>query len=264
MDAVSYAMRVTVLGARGSVPVSGPDYRVFGGATSCLQIEAEGRALLLDAGTGILRARLPAEGPLDILFTHTHADHTLGLPMLPALGQAGRLITLWGVPREGLPLEAQLERLISPPLWPVRLADFPAAAGCRAPRFPLALPPFTVTAAESCHPGGSLIYRVEAGGRSLVYATDFEHRPGAVERLTAFSRGTDLLLYDAQYTPEEYPRRQGFGHSTAEMGLLIARECGARQLLLIHHDPSHTDAMLMERERQLGARFAREGEVIVL
>ena len=116
----------------------------------------------------------------------------------------------------------------------------------------------------SCHPGGSLIFKVSACGKSIVYATDFEHTEEKTRELTAFAAGADLVLYDAQYTEEEFSVKKGFGHSTAEAGKRVQRESGAGRLLLIHHDPRHTDDFLKKQEKTLGVRYTRQGEVIRL
>ena len=93
-----------------------------------------------------------------------------------------------------------------------------------------------------------------------------EHEESSFERLAAFARDTDLLLYDAQYSEEEYPRFKGFGHSTPEKGLELMARSGAKRLLLVHHAPWATDEMLYARETRLpaGASYAREGQVITL
>ena len=116
------------------------------------------------------------------------------------------------------------------------------------------------------HPGGCLVFRLSYRGKSLVYATDFEHEESAFDRLAAFAQGTDLLLYDAQYTESEYLRCRGFGHSTAEKALAMRERCGAKRLLLIHHAPFATDERLLEREKSLpeGVSYARQGQVVCL
>ena len=115
-----------------------------------------------------------------------------------------------------------------------------------------------------------MVYRLTQCGRSLIYATDFEHNaPDRIEALIKFADGCELLLYDAQYTVEEYDRYRGFGHSTAEVGLEIAARAGAKRLMLVHHAPWRTDDRIAEFERRLSERhenisFARIGDVIEL
>lgn len=257
------SLRVTVLGARGSMPVSRPDQAEFGGATACFMLEARGEALFLDAGTGLMNANVSPGKAVSILLTHPHADHLLGLPMfLTGLGPGGKA-AIYGAAPEAT-VRAWVDRLISPPLWPCTIGQYPCAVTCKEMAFPLELGVFTVTGMASCHPGGSVILRVSAGGKSVVYATDFEHTSEKVRELAAFSAGADLILYDGQYTPAQFEEKRGFGHSTAEMGLRVLRESGAAALRVIHHDPFAADARLKERESALGVPYARQGEVIAL
>jgi ribonuclease BN (tRNA processing enzyme) len=98
------------------------------------------------------------------------------------------------------------------------------------------------------HPGGVHIYRIEYGGRSLVYATDIEGYVGGYRKLAAFAHGADLLIHDAQYSEEHYrgemarmPSTQGYGHSTPQMACELAEAAAVRELALFHHDPNYTD-----------------------
>ena len=97
--------------------------------------------------------------------------------------------------------------------------------------------------------------------------TDYEHEDSSFSRLVSFCKNADLLLYDAQYSEEEYKRKKGFGHSTAEKGLELMERSGAKRLLLVHHDPRNSDSVLLQRERLLlqgKASYARENQVISL
>ena len=95
------------------------------------------------------------------------------------------------------------------------------------------------------HPQGAVGYRIETGKTVIVYATDLEHgHPQLDKVLREHVAGADLLIYDAQYTPEEYLRYRGWGHSTWAEGARVARDAGARRLVLFHHDPSHDDGFL--------------------
>ncbi len=262
-------MRITVFGTRGSVPVSGENTLEFGGNTSCYLFEADGASLVVDAGTGI--RNIPPEAvptdPVTVVLTHPHADHLAGLPFFAPILEAGRRVDLYAVPRGGAGCREQTDRYFSPPLWPIRLSEYPAEVGFYDLSFPLSVGPFFIEGIEGNHPGGSTVLKISCGGRVAVLATDFEHSAKATAALVPFSRGADLLMYDAQYTDEEFEIRRGYGHSTARAGLEIMRECGAKKLLLIHHDPDADDARLLREESTLGtdaARYAREGEVIGL
>ena len=124
------------------------------------------------------------------------------------------------------------------------------------------------------HPDGVMVYRVTAGGRTVVFATDVEHGDGLDRDFLKFCEGTDLLIHDAQYTDAEYrgvtcPAKAGWGHSTWNQAVSVGRLCGAERLALFHHDPTRTDtqvAVIEDRARELhdGAFAAREGTVIDL
>ena len=265
-------MRVTVLGTRGSMAVSNEKMREFGGATSSYMVEEDGEVLFFDAGRGIMN--IP-EGTVSgkqiwLLITHTHLDHIMGMPFFLSDFCGGKCLNIYGRSREGETVERQLRHLFSRPLWPVGLRDYSGIRiVCHELDGEIKAGPFRITWTESQHPGGAVNYRVDAGGKSVVLATDFEHSSGSEERLVAFSRDADLLLYDGQYTEKEYPTFRGFGHSTPETGLQVFRKSGAKRMRIVHHAPDATDEELKRRERLLKAQepnagFAREGEVLEL
>jgi phosphoribosyl 1,2-cyclic phosphodiesterase len=103
-----------------------------------------------------------------------------------------------------------------------------------------------ITAMELNHPGGNLGYRVDYKGRSIVYATDIEHGSAVDDRLAQFAQDTDLLIYDAMYTEDEYlgrsgPPKTGWGHSTWQASIKAAEASNAKTLVLFHHDPTRDD-----------------------
>ncbi len=263
-------VQVQILGARGSVSVAGKHYDVFGGATSAYRILAGGEELFLDAGTGLrnLRRGEVETEHIRLFLTHCHIDHILGLPFFALDHCGGRQVDIYGRTRSGEPVERQLEHFISPPLWPVKLSEYRGARlTYHEAEGTMEAGPFTVTCTESRHPGGALAYRVDVQGHSIVLATDFEHGEGAEDRLAEFAKDADLLIYDGQYTEEEYREYRGFGHSTPQAGLEVQRRSGAKLLRIVHHAPEHTDEMLAAMEAALGspaAGFAREGEEILL
>ena len=304
-------MKITVLGARGSVPVSGADMMRFGGATSCVMIEVGDRVIFLDAGTGIMSVRdkddprisaIPRDKKVSVLITHPHADHLMGLPFFPCLLEKDREIDIYATSKGGLGAYEQVASLISPPLWPCGPGDYPAdlrfhdlpeeqsrflpgrgddrrssevgTASANASRHEetgMHIGSMHIDYMESNHPGGSTVFRLKCDGKSLVYATDYEHSEDSDERLIDLARGADLLLYDGQYTPGEYEIKRGYGHSTPEHGVYIMHECGAGMLRIVHHDPHHDDGMLKDMEKEIRSgresediSFAREGEIIWL
>ena len=261
------SLRLTVLGCTGSIPVSRTGREIFGGSTSCYMVQAGDDTLFLDAGSGLISAPVEFPHPPLILLSHMHLDHVIGLAMYRRLLMKGEK-TLLCLPSSGNRVRLHmLNRLFSPPFWPLSLTEYAGDLELVPGRFPMQFGPMRIECLKGRHPGGCRIFRVSSGEKSLVYVTDYEHTASGFAELAEFSAGADLLLYDAQFSREEYVHRQGFGHSTAEKGIELMTLCGAKRLLFIHHAPESSDRILSEREAQIGrpdVRYAREGEVILL
>jgi len=267
------ALTVRFWGVRGSIACPSPSHMVFGGNTSCLEVRAGERILILDAGTGIrpLGQILKREGATeaDILFSHTHWDHVNGFPFFAPAFEPGCTFRVFAghLAGEGGIREA-IAGHMHEPMFPVPLdvmrarlkfTDFPAGEtldlgpGLRARTAPLN------------HPNGATAYRIEHRGRSICYVTDTEHVPGRPdERVLELIAGADLVVYDSTYTDAGFPARVGWGHSTWQEGLRLLRRAGAKRLAVFHHDPDHDDEAMSAIERELasesdGNLVAREG-----
>ena len=260
-------MCLTILGARGSMAVSRKDREIFGGATSCYMVRAGEETVFLDAGSGLLSAPTEMPKPPHILLSHLHLDHVIGLGMYSRLSQNGAETVLHVPAGPGEDPEKLMDRIYSPPFWPVNLGAYAGTVRFLPLSFPLRIGELNVEGTEGSHPGECMLMRLSYRGRSLVYATDYEYEESSFARLTELARGADLLLYDGQYSESEEGSRRGFGHSSAEKGMELMERSGAKSLLLVHHDPRSTDGVLLEREAQIArgnVRYAREGEVILL
>lgn len=272
-------MDVRFWGVRGSIAVSGGDFVRTGGNTSCVELVHDGHHLVLDGGTGLraLGQALPASAPVALLFSHVHHDHVQGVPFFGPMWQPGRRVVLAGVPQDWGTLEQQLSGQMLRPGFPVPLSACPARLDFQdvsEPR-PWRFGPFEVFV-ESLddHPDGIAVYRVEAGGRSVVYATDVEHGTALDPRLVTLSTGADLLVHDAQYTQREYEgtdgfSRRGWGHASWQQAVAVAREARVGRLALFHHDPARDDAAVADIEARAQLRFpaaqaAREGSLVRL
>lgn len=276
-------MQVRFWGVRGSVPVSGPDVVRTGGNTSCVEVIQDGTRLVIDGGTGL--KHLGDEigfAPVDltILFTHTHWDHIQGVPFFTPAYHPDSRIRFAGPTRDGQSIRDVLASQMRPPTFPIRLEDLAAKLEFVEIGGPgeLELGPFRARWAELNHPDRVWAFRLSAGGRSVVHATDLEHASyagGALDdRLIRFSEGADLLIHDAQYTRDEYlgvggPRRVGWGHSTWCEAVSVARAASVGRLALFHHDPRRSDAQVDALEREAANDFgpvfaAREGAAVGL
>ncbi|HJK89583.1 MAG TPA: MBL fold metallo-hydrolase [Polyangiaceae bacterium LLY-WYZ-15_(1-7)] len=259
-------------GVRGSIACPSASHVRYGGNTSCLEVCVDGRYIVLDAGTGIrnLGTSFLERGinKADLLLTHTHWDHINGFPFFtPAYApdhhfhiHAGHLIDAGGVERV---LAGQMAR----PTFPVPLSALQADMEFSDFRAgdTLEVAGATVKTAPLQHPDGATAYRIEAHGKAFCYVTDTEHVPGEPdETVLGLIDGADLVAYDSTYTDEEFPKHIGWGHSTWQEGVRLAKRAGVKRLAIFHHDPYHDDEFMDEVARQAaeewdGAFVAKEG-----
>jgi phosphoribosyl 1,2-cyclic phosphodiesterase len=246
-------MEITCWGARGSIPVSGREYVRYGGDTACLQVTTgDGRTVVIDAGTGARRLgrRLVDQGvtTLSLLFTHAHWDHLLGLPFFAPLYREGTRIELFGAPMAQTSVRDMVSHTMKPPYFPVRVEDLAADMayqGSCTDLFrigTLAVEPFPLS-----HPNGGLGYKLVEDGKTFVFLTDNElghvHEGGlSVERYAAVCAGADLLVHDAEYTPEEAEKKRTWGHSSYLQAVELALAAGVQALGLFHHNHERSDA----------------------
>ena len=273
-------MQITFYGVRGSIASPGPETAAVGGNTSCVEVMCGAERIILDAGTGLrkLGDRMMAEGKLEasMLLSHQHWDHIQGIPFfVPAYVPSTKLEVFGGI-NGVMSLRETLSHQMTAPVFPVRLDELGAQIELCEVRSggKFLIGDAQVTALKVNHPGGCFAFRIDYDGRSVVYATDTEHYACVDPALRTLAAGADVLIYDAQYTPEEYRgdtgrSKVGWGHSTYVAGAELARSAGVGKLVLFHHDPSRTDAKVSEIEAKAQALFApsvaaREGMEISL
>jgi len=256
-------MTLRFWGVRGSLPVPGPATVGVGGNTACVEVVTPGarEAIVLDAGSGIralgldLQRREPGFQRLHVFLSHFHWDHVQGLPYFAPLFEPGRSIRFYTTHHPET-LQGVLSTQMAAPFYP-----FPLEAVSSQPEFCLlerqgvtvGEPPHEVkmTPFPLQHPQGCAGFRLEAAGRVVIYATDFERGEPAFDAvLDAQCAGVDVLIADAQYTDAEFDAHRGWGHSTWRQAAELARRAHVGRLLLFHHDPARSDAEVAEIERE--------------
>lgn len=265
-------------GVRGSIACPTPQHMAYGGNTSCVEVLAGDRRVILDAGTGIrsLGRALDREGvhEADLLLTHTHWDHINGFPFFgPAFRTHHAFRIMAGHLSDHGGVRATLAGQMAQPMFPVPLeimdADMAFEDFRAGDRFRLR-GDVRVSTALLNHPNGATGYRLESGGRAVCYVTDTEHVPGKPDQnVLGLIQGADLVIYDCTYTDTEFPGKVGWGHSTWQEGIRLCQAAGAKALVIFHHDPDHEDDFmnrLADEARGVWdkATVAREGLTIDL
>lgn len=248
--------RVSFYGVRGSTPCSGANLCGYGGNTSCVVAERDGEdPIIFDMGTGLrfygqslLGGTEPFSG--SILLTHMHWDHVQGLPFFFPAHVPGANVDIYGPPDGGRNLKQVFEGLMSPPYFPITPDDLGGGVQFHDVECgDFALGSAKVKARPVPHTGETNGYRVDWDGASVAYISDHQQPddPKSVHpNVLELCEGVDVLIHDAQYTPEEFTQRADWGHCTVEYAVEVAVQAGARELVLFHHDPAHDDRWMDE------------------
>jgi len=270
---VAEQLELKLWGVRGSTPTPEKENVGVGGNTSCLEvIYGDEPPIIFDGGSGIrmlavegLRAGRSFNGSR-IFFTHFHWDHIQGLPFMPPIFDPNCELSFYSrVPSEEL--AQTLEGQTAQPYFPVGWPEVESKRHYREiSEEGMSIGGLKITPFPLNHPGGAHGYRIETDKVKLVYASDHEHGVESCDRsLQENGKDADLLIYDAQYTVEEYKSRVGWGHGTWNEAVRFAGANNVKKLLLFHHDPLHSDDFLRELEAQAQAEFpntalAKEGD----
>ena len=247
-------MRIKFWGTRGSIPVPGKDTTIYGGNTTCLEITLHsGRTIVIDAGTGIRLLGdelLSKSNSVDILLllTHIHWDHIYGFPFFQPIYSTSTKICVDGHNNCMKGLSHAFDNKMGDGFFPITFNDLKADIRHlgQIERGPLEIDDVIIDPIPLCHPQRGYGFRFREGDKTLIFITDNE-LGGEVEEKTGFEEyvrfceGADLLIHDAQYTPEEIDQRKGWGHSDYKAAFKLAYQAGVKHLILFHHAPPRTD-----------------------
>lgn len=265
-------MKVKFWGVRGSIPTPGKHTVRYGGNTPCLELRInDDKLVIFDAGTGIRNFgdTLIENGEsvsAYLLITHPHWDHIQGFPFFKPAFISGNELTIIGTERPEKSLSEIISEQMNRIYFPVQLHELKARIKFVPIREEGEMEIFGahVRTMYVNHPGFTVAYRLEYGGKVLVYVSDNEpydraaaaslvnfesivkekfntHRGDPNERVFKFCEDADVLIHDATYTPEEYIDRVGWGHSHYLFTLRVAAEADVKRLYLFHHDQNHSD-----------------------
>lgn len=251
-------------GTRGSCAVSGEPFKRFGGNTCCLEIHYEGSTILIDAGTGIRPAgtRLAQEKTkkIDLFLGHTHWDHLIGFPFFEPLHLKETAITVWAPAGSGRSCQELFNDLMAMEFFPVRLDEMEAKVDFRTihQKTPVQIGKISLDFHTTNHPGEAFCFKVKTPHQTIGYVTDNEMLQGYQgplsdippslfqphESLIDFLKECTLLVHEAQYFPEEYLDKAGWGHSSVINAAALIQKTKVPHWLVTHHDPKHIDGDL--------------------
>jgi phosphoribosyl 1,2-cyclic phosphodiesterase len=266
-------------GVRGSIPAPGSETVRYGGNTSCVEMRIAGKRLIFDGGTGLrvlgkaLLSQMPVEAHM--FFTHSHWDHIQGFPFFVPAFVKGNCFHIYGaIAPNGASMKQRLHDQMLHPNFPVPMQVMQSDLKFHdlVPGDVMNLGDITIETGPLNHPNTAMGYRITWQGRTAVYATDTEHYPDRLdENLLHLARNANLLIYDACYTDEEYhdPKasKRGWGHSTWQEAVKLAKAANVQRLVIFHHDPNHSDDFLDQVESEVEVAFpssvlAREGMIL--
>ncbi|WP_350286123.1 MBL fold metallo-hydrolase [uncultured Croceitalea sp.] len=276
-------MLIKFYGTRGSIPVCEKGFQEFGGNTTCVAVmddNEEGDVLIFDAGTGIrklgkelMQRTFKGTERIVMAFSHFHWDHMQGFPFFAPAYDPSKKIDVIAMGKDlNIPdLKTIFAKQMESTFFPVSLENMGAQFNFHVENadehsYDTGKTGRLLTNRHH-HPGGAYGYRLEVAGKVFVYCTDLEHGESLDKKVIDFAKGADLLVHDAQYTPEELPKFRGWGHSSWEQAIEVAEIAGVKKLCLTHHDPEHNDVFILNEERKCQQRFqncffAREGDEI--
>ncbi|MTJ06466.1 MBL fold metallo-hydrolase [Anabaena sp. UHCC 0204] len=279
MSRIENQFNVQFWGVRGSIPSPGLDTVRYGGNTPCVSMQVGGKQLIFDAGTGLhvlgksLLSQMPVEGHL--FFTHSHWDHIQGFPFFTPAFINGNKFNIYGaIAPDGSTIEQRLNDQMLHPNFPVPLQIMQSNLTFHDVQAgqPIHIDDIIVETAHLNHPGEAVGYRVNWRGGAAVYMTDTEHYADHLdENVLWLARNADILIYDSTYTDEEYNNPKspkiGWGHSTWQEAIKVAKAANVKTLVIYHHDPAHNDEFLdrIGEEAHVcfaGAIMAKEGLVL--
>jgi phosphoribosyl 1,2-cyclic phosphodiesterase/CheY-like chemotaxis protein len=270
--------RFSLWGCRGSTPTPGAKFLRHGGNTSCFCVTYADQKFIFDAGSGI--RELGSEvmkgkrKKINLFITHTHWDHIQGFPFFVPAYAPDYEITVWGAELFGKDLRSVFRGQLDRDYFPVQMEDMNSNLEFRhLPTPPIAIGGAKIYWEYSQHPGATVGYKIDIGTLRIAWVPDNEFLQGFVgdpreitrdhalvtpyRKMIQFLADAHIVIHEAQYTPEEYPKKIGWGHSSITNACVLMKLAGVRRWIITHHDPSHDDDFL-ERKLAVTRRILRD------
>ena len=288
-------------GVRGSYAAPFASHLNVGGNTSCVEVRVDDHILICDAGTGIIPfgnelIQQKNIRELMIILTHYHWDHVCGLPFFVPAFIPDWKISFFGPGDDTAEIKDHVSAQMRAPYFPVGTESWLANINYIEPNIKgLNHGPIAIEYNNVHHPGTTYGYKIRINGKTIIYISDNEckfieksvsNRQDELndEEKTLYNdmiqeehqseleliRDADILIHDAQYTPEDYQKKRGWGHSCYIDTINMAIDAGVKELYLYHHDPNyddkaieaiykHADQIVRIRNSSMKCHIAKEG-----
>jgi len=272
-------MYIKFYGTRGSIAVANKETKKYGGNTTCMYVETDtGEAIIIDAGTGIreLGAYLLQKRKLKmhLIFSHYHWDHIQGFPFFAPIFFSNAEINIYGA-KEEISVRKALNYQMTLPYFPATLKDLRAKLRFKELKNRLKIGNMTIQTIPTNHPNYTVAFKFTEGKHCFAFLTDNElHAKGGntpYKKFVNFVKGVDFFIHDAQYTDDIYQQRVGWGHSTYNQVMQLARDAGVKSVIFTHHDHGSTDQFIDDRIKELRGKYrtyhiqaAADGKTIIL
>jgi len=260
-------LKLKFYGSRGSTPWFSKKNIKYGSNTSCLRIDTGKNIIIIDCGSGLIQFAADMiesnawnknsenhPQSVDILISHLHLDHIIGLAVFQPVWEKNNNIRIFTKSRDERPLADQVFGLYQPPYWPVNLVEMNHAQMVTIQgedSFMLG-EGVKVTTMSACHPDTTMSFRIDAENKSIVHLLDCEidENFNGEDKLLKLCKDADLVVFDGAYMPDDYPTKQGWGHSHYKMGIKLAELSGCKRVIFAHLAYDYTDETLQSFSRR--------------
>lgn len=264
-------LKIFFWGVRGSTPCANAHNMVFGGNTTCIQIELEGfnDLIVADCGTGVRNlgnelAEKTGSKQGRIFVTHPHWDHLQGFPFFKPFYNSKNYFQVYMPPQGDVGCKEILQGHLSDTFFPVSIDMLEADVDCLTfEEGILNFDAYSVEYMYAQHTVPTAIYKFTFGDRVIVFAPDNElpfvknaSNMAFIEKFRAFVKGVDVLIHDGQFNKEQHNERLGWGHSDWETVLETTKDLQIKNLFLTHHDPDSSDEILTKRNKKINSLYA--------